>query len=492
MVIGPSSADGSANPQRPAVPPRARFWLRISIAALSFATLIGSGLAWATFKNFTSDVPHGAPVPALAAGQQDPDGADQNVLLVGNDSRAGATKAELKALHDGGGGGVNTDTMIVLHIPADGSAPTLVSIPRDSWVRIPGYGKNKINAAYGDAYTTAKDHHRSELQAQSAGLIETIKTIETLTGLHIDHYAQVNLFGFYRISTAIGGVTVCLKAAQNASTDSDAYGHGYSGIDLPKGVSVIEGKQALAFVRQRHGLPNGDLDRIKRQQYFLASALHKITSAGVLLNPFKLHDLLTAVGSSLLTDPSLNLLDLAREMQSVAQGKIKYLTIPNEGPQMIYPDGVATSIVGVDTVAMPGFIRRLQGKPDDPALAAANPAAPVSVPVDVLNGTDVVGLAGRNAGQLRKDGFHVETVDSTDTAQATTQIEYPAGKQSAAKAVLALVPGAQTVLTATVKRVTLVLGSDGRQVAGLGGASTASAHPKAKPAAKTAGLGCIN
>jgi LCP family protein required for cell wall assembly len=493
VVIGPSSADGSANPQRPAVPPRARFWLRISIAALSFATLIGSGLAWATFKNFTSDVPHGAPVPALAAGQQDPDGADQNVLLVGNDSRAGATKAELKALHDGGGGGgVNTDTMIVLHIPADGSAPTLVSIPRDSWVRIPGYGKNKINAAYGDAYTTAKDHHRSELQAQSAGLIETIKTIETLTGLHIDHYAQVNLFGFYRISTAIGGVTVCLKAAQNASTDSDAYGHGYSGIDLPKGVSVIEGKQALAFVRQRHGLPNGDLDRIKRQQYFLASALHKITSAGVLLNPFKLHDLLTAVGSSLLTDPSLNLLDLAREMQSVAQGKIKYLTIPNEGPQMIYPDGVATSIVGVDTVAMPGFIRRLQGKPDDPALAAANPAAPVSVPVDVLNGTDVVGLAGRNAGQLRKDGFHVETVDSTDTAQATTQIEYPAGKQSAAKAVLALVPGAQTVLTATVKRVTLVLGSDGRQVAGLGGASTASAHPKAKPAAKTAGLGCIN
>jgi hypothetical protein len=160
---------------------------------------------------------------------------------------------------------------------------------------------------------------------------------------------------------------------------------------------------------------------------------------------------------------------------------------------MIYPDGVATSIVGVDTVAMPGFIRRLQGKPDDPALATAKPAAPASVSVDVLNGTDVVGLAGRNAAQLRKDGFHVETVDSTDTAQASTQIEYPAGKQRAAKAVLALVPGAQTVLTSTVKRVTLVLGSDGRQVAGLAGRpGTSAPHTQTKRTPKADGLGCIN
>ena len=499
MAVRDSTVADRRHPARRLASPRARFWLRLSVAALSFAFLIGSGLAWASFKNFTSDVPHGAPVPALAAGQQDPDGNAENVLLVGNDSRAGATKAELKALHDGGGGGgVNTDTMIVLHIPHDGSAPTLVSIPRDSWVSIPGYGKGKINSAYGDAYTTAKDDHRSEQAAQSAGLIETIKTIEALTGLHIDHYAQVNLFGFYRISNAIGGVTVCLNAAQNATTDSDAYGHGYSGIDLPKGVSVIEGKQALAFVRQRHGLPHGDLDRIRRQQYFLASALHKITSSGVLLNPFKLHDLLKAVGSSLLTDPSLNLLDLARQMESVAQGKIKYLTIPNDGPQMIYPDGVATSIVGVDTVAMPAFIRQLQGKPADPALTAATPAAATSVTLDVLNGTDTVGLAGRNATQLRKAGFHVDTVDSTDSPAETTQVEYPAGRQSAAKAVLALVPGAQPVLTSAVKRVTLVLGADGRQVRGLAGvgtssSSSASAHPSAAHHSTVAGgLGCID
>ncbi len=371
--------------------------------------------------------------------------------------------------------------MIVLHIPVGGAEPTLVSIPRDSWVTIPGYGKGKINAAYGDAYTTAKDHHRSELQAESAGIIETIKTIEALTGLHIDHYAQVSLIGFYRISNAIGGVSVCLKSAQNASTDSDAYGRGYSGIDLPKGVSVIKGKQALAFVRQRHGLPHGDLDRIKRQQYFLASALHKVTSAGILLNPFKLHHMLTAVGSSLLTDPALNLLDLARQMQSVANGKIHHVTIPNEGPQMIYPDRVPTSVVVVDRVAMPGFIRRLQGKSDDPALATATPAAPGSVAVDVLNGTDIVGLAGRNGRQLRKLGFHVDTIDSTTSPQKATQIEYPARHQSGAKALLALVPGAKTVLTATVKRVTLVLGSDGRQVRRLAGSGTAQGSSVASP-----------
>ena len=278
--------------------------LRASVALVSLAILVVSGIAWASFRHFTDNIPHGAAVPALAAGARDVDGRDQNIMLVGNDSRAGATSAELKALTVGRNDGeVNTDTMMVLHVPADGSRATIVSFPRDSWVDIPGNGKGKINSAYGDGYNAAKAAHKSEVAAQSAGLIMTIRTIEALTGLHIDHYMQVDLLGFYRISNAIGGVTVCLNAAQNPSTDADQFHKGYSGINLPKGVSVIKGKQALAFVRQRHGLPNGDLDRIKRQQYFLSSAFRKVTSAGVLLNPFKLHDLLNAVGSSLAHRP---------------------------------------------------------------------------------------------------------------------------------------------------------------------------------------------
>jgi LCP family protein required for cell wall assembly len=496
-------------PHGPHLSPGKRRGLRAAVAAVSFAVLIGSGLTWASYQNFTNSIPRGTAVPALAAGQHDTDGGDQNILLIGNDSREGASPAELKALSTGeDGGSINADTMIVLHVPANGGKASLVSFPRDSWVTIPGYGEGKINAAYPDGYNAAKATGADETVAQSAGIILTIKTISALTGLHIDHYMQVNLLGFYRISNAIGGVSVCLLHAQNADTDSDAFGKGYSGINLPAGVSVIKGTQALAFVRQRHGLPNGDLDRIKRQQYFLASAFHKIESAGVLLNPFKLHNLLNAVGSSLLIDPSLNLLSLAQEFDALTSGNITYNTLPNNGPQTIYPDGVETSIVQVDTAAIPAFIRTLEGKAADPALAKATAAPAASVTVDVLNGTSVVGLAGRNAAQLKALGFHTNNVISTDPTAKTT-VEYPPGLQAQAKAVAAAVPGATLVLTSSVSRATLVLGSNGVQVKGLtvptAPASSPTAVPLAgsttgrstaakatAPPAPPVGLGCIN
>jgi LCP family protein required for cell wall assembly len=488
-----------AAPPRPVQGRRIVLW-RASVAAISLAIVVLSGVAWASFKNFTDQVPHGSPVPALAAGAKDIDGADQNILLVGNDSRAGATAAERRALAVGPNDGeVNTDTMMVLHIPADGSRATIVSFPRDSWVDIPGNGKGKINSAYGDGYNAAKSAHKSEIAAQSAGLIMTIRTIEALTGLHIDHYMQVNLLGFYRISNAIGGVTVCLNAAQNPNTDADQFHKGYSGIDLPKGVSVIKGKQALAFVRQRHGLPNGDLDRIKRQQYFLSSAFRKVTSAGVLLNPFKLHDLLNAVGSSLLTDPGLDLLSLAREFQQMSAGRITFRTIPNNGSQVIYPDGVMTAIVEVNAAAMPSFIRSLQGKSGDAALTAAAPAARSSVTVDVLNGTNIAGLAGRNADRLRSLGFKVNAHDSTNPTTVTA-IEYAAGAEPQAKALAAVVTGAKLIETSGLSRVTLVLGTDGVQVNGLTRTAQAATPPathssaprQATGSAAAGGLGCIN
>ena len=472
--------------------------LRATGALVSFAVLIGSGIAWATYKDFTSSVPHGEAVPALAPGQHDPDGSAQNILLIGNDTRAGATRAELNALHTGHDKTTaNADTMMLLHVPAGSGHPTLVSFPRDSWVTIPGHGKGKINSAYPDAYAAAKSAGRSERQAESAGIQLTIRTITALTGLHVDHYVQVSLLGFYRISEAIGGVTVCLNAAQNASTDRDEFGSGYSGIDLPKGVSVIKGKQALAFVRQRHGLPHGDLDRIKRQQYFLRAAFEKVASAGMLLNPFKLHDLLKAVSRSLLTDPGLDLLSLARQFESLSAGKIAFETIPNDGPQMIYPDGVATSIVQVDRAAIPAFVAQLAGK-GDAAFERAVPARPGTVTLDVLNGTDIARLAARNAAALRALGFHTDTVDSATSTTPTTEVEYPPGREAAAKAVLRAVPRAKAVVTPGVARVTLVLGTDGRQVRGLApatsgssGSSTPGSSGSAAPAPHS-GVPCID
>lgn len=497
MAQAPSRSGG-----RDLLTHRRRVLIRLTCAVASFAIMIGSGLAWAAYQNFTTTVPHGAAVPPLTG--PDLDGKATDILLTGNDSRDGATPAELRALSTANdGGSENTDTMMVLHIPADGSRATIISFPRDSWVTIPGHGKGKINSAYGIGYSEAKGAGKSEHDAQSAGLILTIKTINALTGLHIDHYAQVNLLGFYRISNAIGGVTVCLNAAQNANTDSDAYGRGYSGINLPKGVSVIKGSQALAFVRQRHGLPRGDLDRIVRQQYFLAAAFHKVESAGVLLNPFKLHSLLNAVGSSLLTDPSLNLIKLGEQFAEMSGGNITYKTIPNNGPQTIYPDGVLTSIVELKTAAIPDFIRQLDAKAADSGLAAARAASPGTVTVDVLNGAGIPLLAGHNADQLRSLGFHTNTVDSTDATAATT-IEYPPGSESQAKAVAAVVKGAQLVQTSSISRVTLILGSNGVQVAGLAAANSPPAHPttaaashgatsrSAAPVPSPGSLGCIN
>jgi LCP family protein required for cell wall assembly len=382
--------------------------------------------------------------------------------------------------------------MMLLHVPSGGGRPTLVSFPRDSWVSIPGHGKGKLNSAYPDAYNAAKSAGRSEREAESAGILLVARTISGLTGLRVDHYMQVSLLGFYRISEAIGGVRVCLNAAQNATTDRDEYGSGYSGIDLPKGVSVIKGAQALAFVRQRHGLPHGDLDRIKRQQYFLRAAFEKIASAGVLLNPFKLHDLLKAVGSSLLTDPSLDLLTLARQFESVSAGKIAFQTIPNNGAQMIYPDGVATSIVEVNKAAMPAFVAQLEGK-GDAAWKKARPAAPATVTVDVLNGTDTARLAARNAAALRRLGFKVNTVDSTDSATPTTAVQYPPGREAQAKALLRVVPHAKAVATPDVARVTLVLGGDGRQVTGLAPRTAPPAgSSSAAPKTSTSGIPCID
>jgi LCP family protein required for cell wall assembly len=474
------------------VPHRVRVALRALVASVSLLVIIGSGIAWATFKNFTSDVPHGAPVPALSAGEHDPDGADQNILLIGDDTRAGATDAELTALHAGHDKStVNADTMMVLHIPSGNGAPTLVSFPRDSWVRLPGYGRGKINAAYPDAYNHARARHEGEVSAESAGIIETIRTIHALTGLYIDHYMQVSMLGFYRISEAIGGVTVCLKHAENKSTDKDAFGSGYSGIDLPKGVSVIKGAQALAFVRQRHGLPHGDLDRIKRQQYFLRAAFSKITSAGMLLNPFKLHELLTAVGKSLLTDPALDLLGLARQFESLTSGKISFVTLPNNGPTLIYPDGVETAIVLVNRAAIPAFVRSLAGA-DDSALRDAKPAAPRSVTVDVLNGTDVLRLAAHNAAALHRFGFRIDIIDSTDTTPST-EVEYPPGKEAQAKAVLAHVAKAKPVATPDVDRVTLVLGANGVVADGVRAPVVAhSGHPKHAKSKASAGITCID
>ena len=149
-----------------------------------------------------------------------------------------------------------------------------------------------------------------------------IGAVEDLTGLTIDHYAEVNLVGFATLTKAIGGVTVCLAAPTH---------DGLSGARFSAGVQTIEGATALAFVRQRHGLPQGDLSRIRRQQVFLAATADKLLSAGTLTDPSALGALLAVAQQSVVIDSGWDLLTFAQQAADIAKGDIAFVTIPTEG-----------------------------------------------------------------------------------------------------------------------------------------------------------------
>jgi LCP family protein required for cell wall assembly len=449
-------------------------WLGVRVVAgmLSLAIVLGTGLAWAKYRQLESGITRSNALPAASASASASDaapvvndGKDQNIVLVGKDDRSTATDAQLAELGtERDGGSILTDTMMIMHIPADGSKATLISFPRDSWVSIPGYGKSKLNAAYGygSNYGANPDAGRQLL----------IQTLQNMTGLTIDHYVEVDLIGFYDISNAIGGVQINLCAAQQDD---------YSGIDLPAGIQTIQGTQALAFVRQRHGLDafGGDLAREKRQQYFLTQVFKKIQSAGVLLNYGKLTSLVSAVSSSLTMDQTLDPLQLAKQMANLTAGNITYATIPTLGTGTS-SDG--QSIVNVDTAGMADFIAQVIGTATDPTLAGAATVAPSAVTVDVLNGAGVQGIAATNAAALTALGFDVGTVTDGTTTSSTT-IRYPDGMQSQAKTLAAMVPGAVLVKTSTVTRVTLIIGANSVQVSSLTPPSSSAAGTSAAPAA---------
>ncbi|HEY3629239.1 MAG TPA: LCP family protein [Jatrophihabitantaceae bacterium] len=420
--------------------------VRAVTAVLAVAIVVISGWAWLTYNDFKSNIRRVNAIGAAGKPANDVDGKDQNLLIVGNDDRDTASNKELAQLGTTrDGGSYNTDTMMLMHLPANGQKATAISFPRDSYVDIPGHGKAKLNSAYVDGMV---DSHGNK--AKGAQLL--VETIENLTGLTVDHFVQVDLLGFYRISNAIGGVQVNLCQAQHEAN---------SGINLPKGVSTIKGTQALAFVRQRYGLPNGDLDRIKRQQYFLSAAFRKVSSAGTLLNPFKLQKLLKAVSNSLQMDNSLDPLKLAQQFQDLSAGNLIFKTIPTHGTEDTNDAG---NVVVVDPAEVRQFAAQLAGGKTDTGFGSAKTVSPGSFTVDVLNGSSTDGAATRNADALRQAGFQVGTVDTAPNRSAQTIIEYPKGMESQAKTLAAQVSGAQGQQTSSVKRVTLLLGADGLQV----------------------------
>ncbi len=265
--------------------------------------------------------------------QNDIDGQDQNILLVGNDDRSNLSLKEARDLHVGkDGGSILTDTMMIVHIPADGSKAQFISFPRDSYVNIPGHGMDKLNAAYVYGYNSLKSGASlDDRRTKGADLL--IRTISDLTGLTIDHFVQVSLIGFVKISDAVGGVTINLcnavddSAAANAAAGFDGGG---SGFKMSAGKHTIQGVQALEFVRQRHFLDNGDIDRAARQRYFLTQAFRKIVSADTLFNPGKLHSLVKAIDQAIYVDDGLDITKLASQISGLDPDNIVGKGIPFE------------------------------------------------------------------------------------------------------------------------------------------------------------------
>jgi LCP family protein required for cell wall assembly len=313
---------------------------------LCVTLLLASGAGYLAYRHYLGRIGKVKGLGDLSAGHHKK-GEAENFLLVGSDTSDHLTNAQLREIgvNRTGRSGTRTDTIILVHVPADGSGARLVSFPRDSYVAIPGHGRNKLNSAF----------TFGELTRSGGGPASIIATIQNLTGLHIDHYVQISLYGFYTVTNAVGGVDVCLSKPAH---DVDA------NIDLPAGHQVLHGKAALAFVRQRHGLPGEDLGRIRRQQYFIGALVRQVLSAHTFLNPFRINRILIAAGDSIEVDRGTSgqdLVDLAMRLQKVAAGKVEFQTVPvlDAGARVHLPGHPRASVVLLDTARLPAFFQDL-------------------------------------------------------------------------------------------------------------------------------------
>lgn len=320
---GTPGTPGIARPPVPPVPPpptrRRHRWLRIVSLAASVLVLAAAGIGWSVYNkldgNIRTDVGTAQKLEHYEDQRPGPSrGEARNILLLGSDSRHGGNS---EYGHDAGG--QRSDTAILLHLSADRRSATGVSLPRDLMVDIPacgGRGGGRVPARFAQFNSAF----------QTGGAACTIRTVETLTGLRVDHHLVVDFTGFKALVDKVGGVEVCLPGAVR---DRDAQ------LELPAGRQTLGGEDALGYVRARHGLGNGsDTDRMSRQQQFLGSLVKKVRSNGVLLNPAKLYPVLHSATSALTADEGLDslneLYELARSVRNIPEDRVRFLTVPRQ------------------------------------------------------------------------------------------------------------------------------------------------------------------
>ncbi|MFI7673911.1 LCP family protein [Actinophytocola sp. NPDC049390] len=481
---------------------RGRFALaggKLVLGVVSALVLAGTGYYWSQLTDFAQDVVTIDVISGAADDGPPIDGA-VDILLVGMDSRTDAhgnplSREQLAMLNAGKADGVlNTDTIMMIHIPVEGGRATGISIPRDAYVDIPGYGKHKINSAYSrkknDALASLRDEGVTDrrtltVESNKEGAVSLIATVQQLTGVTIDHYAEVNLLGFYDITKAIGGIEVCLREPVK---DAD------SGANFPAGRQNLSGAPALAFVRQRKGLPNGDIDRVARQQVFLAGMARKAFSADLLAPGSEtMRRLQQAVTKSVVLDQGWNIIEFAQQMVDFTGGNLTFQTIPHGDIGMPTPDGKA---VEVDPAEVRDFVRGVM--PDDatPRAPVDGTPRPASITVNVRNAAQVDGLASGVAGVLTKEGFTIGLVEDASTRD-TTVVRHAPGERAAADLVTAaLAAPAQVEEDANQQpgQVTVLLGQDYPTVDGVARPGLLDLHSAGQPAGPPAvGDGvCVN
>ncbi|ORA78971.1 LCP family protein [Mycobacterium malmoense] len=363
-------------------------------------------------------------------------GDNMNILLIGLDSRKDQDGNDLpwsilKHLHagDSDDGGYNTNTLILVHVGADEKVVAF-SIPRDDWVPftgVPGYNHIKIKEAYGltKQYVAQKlanqgvsSQKELETKGREAGRAATLRAVRSLTGVPIDYFAEINLAGFYDLAQTLGGVEVCLN---HPVYDS------YSGADFPAGRQRLDASQALAFVRQRHGLENGDLDRTHRQQAFISSVMQELQESGTFTNLDKLKSLMAVARKDVVLSSGWNE-DMIQRLGALAGGDVEFRTLPVVRYDNI--DGLDVNII--DPAAIKAEVAAAIGTPTPttaPATTAAKPSP--STVVDVINSGSMSGLAGEVSRALKMRGYTAGQVRDRKSGEPTAStITYGAGAET--------------------------------------------------------------
>ena len=444
---------------------------RTAIGVVSVVVVMLTGLAYSQAHGLLSGI-----TVSQALGSDEPrsSGGAMNILLIGLDSRKDQDGNELPdelldKLHagDSDSGGYNTNTLILLHISADDRVVAF-SIPRDDYVAvsgIKGYNHIKIKEAYGltKAQTEQKlvdegisDRKELERAGREAGRKATIRAVRNLTGQPIDYFAEVNLASFYHLAESLGGVEVCLNHAVHDD---------YSGADFPAGRQTLNAEQALAFVRQRHGLENGDLDRTHRQQAFLLAVTHQLQESGSFTDLDKFKRLMSVARQDIVLSEGWGE-DQFRRMAALAGGDVEFRTLP-----VVRYDNINGQDVNiVDPAKIRAEITHAIG---GDAASATTTTAPQPLPpqnphtkVSIVNASETSGLASQAAAVLGKHEFTVSEIRDRESGEPIdTVITYGTGAQTDAQSVATLLgvenaPQATAAVAADHVRVILGQGYD--------------------------------